>query len=215
MEASTRDRGVARGVSRASHSTPTDSPLQSTQCVSTRVYASREDPLLRSQVRPWEPFCLLKVTPQLSLSTGPSKTARDHALQICPTHQPLRLRFEPFYLPPSAPAAPVVISVPHSSASSARQLPLPRLGCFPLQAWLTATCQVMPPSQGCPKSCYVSRPPVPVPRAPTTAVTERPLGLPLSFQWELLGGRDHVNFALPQSQHSARLMAGAQQLHSP
>lgn len=176
-----RTVGWHRGVSRPSHPTPTDSPLQSTHCVSTRVYASRADPLLRSRVRPWEPFCLLKVTLQLSLSTGPIKTAPDHALQICPTHQPLRLRFQLFYLPPSAPAALVVISV-HSSASSATQLPLPRVRCFPLRAWLTTTCQAMLLPQGSPKSSYISRPPVPVSRAPTTAVTERPLGLLFSFQ---------------------------------
>lgn len=71
-----------------------------THCVSTRVYASRADPLLRSQVRLWEPFCPLKVTLQLSLSTGPIKTAPDRALQTCPTHRPLRPRFQPFYLRP-------------------------------------------------------------------------------------------------------------------
>lgn len=90
------------------------------------------------------------------------------------------------------------------------QLPLPRLGCFPLGAWLTATCQGMPLPRGSPESGYISRPPAPVPRAPTTAVTEQPFRLPLSFQRELLGGRGHVNFPLssPLRQHSARPKQG-------
>lgn len=188
-----------------------------THCVSTRVYASRADPLLRSQVRLWEPFCPLKVTLQLSLSTGPIKTAPDRA--------------------PCRPAPPTGLSGLVSShfTSALRcsgagtyfcpslfsvvgtQLPLPRLGCFPLGAWLTATCQGMPLPRGSPESGYISRPPAPVPRAPTTAVTEQPFRLPLSFQWELLGGRGHVNFPLssPLRQHSARPKAGARGLRNP